>query len=154
MIAILATAVLVLTIGAVSAFAFTPTAPYFFTTTSFAYPDVPPMGNSTIFDIEDDNDGNTLVFFQPERYYEDHIRHNLVGVVDEFYVVNPSTGQATNTIISNEGYAEINQSWRITDGATGVQYYVIEQIGVNIYDTDAHAFSRHMEIQTVYLKVN
>jgi hypothetical protein len=161
LIAVLTAAILVLSIGAVSAFAFTPNAPYFFTDTTFAYPDIPPMGNATIFDIDNDYvdpqvGPSTLVFFQPERFFNTlgGPRDNYIGVVDSFVVIDPNDDSNHETIVNNEGYAQIDQHWLQTDPATGTNYYEVDSIGVNLYDTDTHQFSRHMQIQPVYLKIN
>jgi hypothetical protein len=160
LIAILAVAVLVLTVGAISAFAYVPAAPYFFTKTTFTYPDVPPMGNDTIFDIQEpytdpQYGACTVVFFQPEKFFNTlgGPRDNYIGVVDEFYVVDPSSGAKTDMIVSNEGYARIPITWKQYDTSTGTYYYEVADIGVNLFDTDTLAFSRHYATGTVYLKV-
>jgi hypothetical protein len=155
MLAVLTAAILVLTIGAVSAFAFVPTAPYF--SPSINFDSATPMGNATVFDIEgytdpSDQQQYTLVFFQPERYYESHIQHDLIGVIDELWIIDPSDGTAYNTVVAGEGYAQINKDWLLQNGS--IEYYEVDNIGVDIYDVTAQAFSRHTAINTVYFKVN
>ncbi|MDR2295584.1 MAG: hypothetical protein LBD95_02200 [Clostridiales Family XIII bacterium] len=155
--AALLAAALALTIGATSASAFTPFAPYFFTTTAFEYPDYAPMGNATVFDIQTytNEEGNLcdLVFFQPERFYDvlTGNRHNLIGVLDSFVVLDDG-GVPQETFDVNGDFASIPQDWSLQGPGTS-RYYAVRSIQVSIYDTTTQSFTGHIAIPAVYFKV-
>jgi hypothetical protein len=157
LIAVLTVAILVLTVGAVSVFAFTPYAPYF--SMSINFDSSLPIGNASVFDIQDsyidpvDNEIYTLIFFRPERFYVSQLSHDLILTVDELWIIDPSDGTAYQTMVTGEGYAQINRDWLLTNGA-GILCYQVDNIGINIYDTTDQQFSRIPGIGTVYLKVN
>jgi hypothetical protein len=148
-IAIALATLMIAAVTTVSVFAYAPTPPYFYSNSAFTA--TPPMGNATVFDVELYDDGTkdwTLLFLQPERYYETHIMHDFVGAIDYFTVIDGNGG--VHDVLIPGNIAQIDTAWQQLN-IDGDPYYEIV-IGVQLFDVTDNQFSTHQRY-TVYYKI-
>jgi hypothetical protein len=129
----------------ISASAIQPTSPYFYT--DAALTQLPPMGNSTVGDIETDKT-NYYFFFQPEFFREPYTGDYFVGTISSVQVYNYSTS-TLDTLVLSGGSVVVPASYVHVDTVTNTAYIQFT-LGVTAFDITTGTPYSHLPIPPVY----